>query len=143
MGRQGRKELVTLIRGVLDAASETESWMALAELRAHQYGESLAKALGENLEAALVHSRPFHQGLMRVSPEWCWRDFRLRLRRGRNHGSSVRLERAALVWAIYRNFTPAQRRHERKRKYRHPGLSPLQVSGISPGQISYLDALGV
>ena len=39
-------------------------------------------------------------------PEWLWRDFRLRLSHGRNHGSEQRLERAALVWAIYHNFTP-------------------------------------
>ena len=95
--KQVRKELVTLIRGVMDAASETEAWMALAELLAHRHGEHLAKALDENVEASMVHSRPFHQGLTRVSPEWCWRDFRLRLSRGRNHGSSERLERAALV----------------------------------------------
>jgi len=136
-GKQVRKELVMLIREVLDAASETEAWMALGKLRAHQYGESLAKALEENVEAALVHSRPFHQGLMRVSPEWCWRDFRLRLGRGRNHGSSERLERASLVWAIYRNFTPAQRRCERKRRYRRSGLSPLEVAGVDMRGISY------
>ena len=80
---------------------------------------------------------------MRVSPEWHWRDFRLRLSRGRNHGSPVRLERAALVWAIHRNFTPAQWRCERKRHYRYPGQSPLEVAGMAPDKISYLDALGV
>jgi hypothetical protein len=53
------------------------------------------------------------------------------------------LERAALVWAIYHNFEPAQWRSERKRHYRHPGQSPLQVAGAPPGAITYLDALGV
>jgi hypothetical protein len=53
------------------------------------------------------------------------------------------LERAALVWAIYHNFEPAPWRSERKRHYRHPGLSPLHVAGVPPGKISYLDALGV
>ena len=43
-----------------------------------------------------------------VSPEWYWRDFRLRLSRERNHRSEPRLERAALLWAIYHNFEPAQ-----------------------------------
>jgi hypothetical protein len=50
---------------------------------------------------------------------------------------------AALVWAIYRNFNPAQWRSERKRHYRYPGRSHLAVAGASPGDISYLDALGV
>ncbi len=50
---------------------------------------------------------------------------------------------AALLWATYRNVTPAQARYERKRHYRHPGLSPLAVAGFPPGPISYLDALEV
>jgi len=90
-----------------------------------------------------VHLKRSNRGLLRVSPEWCWRDFRLRLSQGRNHGAEPRLERAALVWAIHRNFTPAQERYERKRRYRHPGLSPLAVAGVPPGAASYLDALGV
>jgi hypothetical protein len=143
VGNQVRKELVALVQGVMDAPSEATAWTALAQLAAHQHGQKLAKLVQEHLEAALVHCRPFNQGLMRVSPEWCWRDFRLRLSHGRNHRSPVRLERAALVWAIYHNFTPAQWRCERKRRYRHPGLSPLEVAGVSPGAASYLDALGI
>ena len=61
-----------------------------------------------------MHLMDDHQGLVRVSPEWCWRDFRQRLSRGRHHGSGQRLERAALAWAIYRNLTPAQRRSEHR-----------------------------
>ncbi len=76
-------------------------------------------------------------------PEWCWRDFRLRLSQGRNHGPPARLERAALLWAVYRNFTPAQERSECKRHYRHPGQSPLAVAGVPPDEVSYLDALAV
>ena len=106
-------------------------------------GSPLAAALREHVAAALVHRRKYQAGLVRVSPEWCWRDFRLRLGHGRNAGSAGRLERMALVWAIYRNFTPAQERSERKRKYRHPGQCPLAVAGVPPGEVSYLDALAV
>jgi hypothetical protein len=141
--RQVRKKWVELVRGVLDAPSEQEAQEALARLGAQPLGKGLAQAIAEHLKAALVHLLAFNGGLMRVSPEWCWRDFRLRLSRGRNHGSSERLERAALVWAIYRNFTPAQWRSEKKRKYRYPGRSPLEVAGVPPGEVSYLDALGV
>lgn len=142
-GKQARREWVGLVRGVLDAPSETEAKAALALIRARQGGEKLADFLGEHLSAALVYRQQSNEGLMRVSPEWLWRDFRLRLSRGRNHGSSVRLERASLLWGIYRNFTPAQWRCERKRRYRHPGRSPLEVAGAEPGKVSYLDALGV
>jgi len=138
-----RKEWVALVQGVFNAPSEKEAQEALAKLGAQPGGKGLAQAIGEHLKAALVHLLGVNGELMRVSPEWCWRDFRLRLSRGRNHGSPERLKRAALVWAIYRNFTPAQWRSEPKRKYRHPGQSPLEVAGVPPGEVSYLDALGV
>lgn len=141
--KQVRKELVALLRRVWDAASGPAAQEALARLAAHPQGKGLAGAIADHLEAALVHRLAFNAGLMRVSPEWCWRDFRLRLSHGRNHGSTERLERAALVWAIYHNFTPAQWRSERKRKYRRAGRSPLAMAGVPPGAVSYLDGLEV
>jgi hypothetical protein len=138
-----RAELVALIRGVLNASSYSQAEVALAKLSEHVFGLGLAQSIWQVLDAAFVYSLPYNQGLLRVAPEWYWRDFRLRLSRARNLGSEVRSERAALVWAIYRNFTPAQWRFEHKRHYRHPGQSPLAVAGASPGDISYLDALGV
>ena len=141
--RHVRRELVGLIRAVLDANSQAEAELALAKLQVHQSGAELARLLESHLDAAFVYLNAYNQGLMRVGPEWLWRDFRLRLSRGRNHATDVRLERAALVWAIYRNFTPAQWRSERKRHYRRPGRSPLDMAGAPPGEISYLDALAV
>jgi transposase-like protein len=141
--RQTRAELAALLRAVFDAASEAAAWEAHVQLAAHPRGRGLAAALREHVAAALVHRRKYQAGLTRVGPEWCWRDFRLRLGHGRNAGSAGRLERTALVWAIYRNFTPAQERSERKRKYRHPGQCPLAVAGVPPGEVSYLDALAV
>ena len=138
-----RRELVGLIHGVLDAKSLQEAELAMVKLQAHELGAELARLLDNYLDAALLHLNAYNRGLMRVGPEWLWRDWRLRLSRGRNHGTGVRLERAALVWAIYRNFEPAQWRCERKRHYRRPGQSPLAVAGAPPGSISYLDALGV
>jgi len=141
--RQARKEWVVLVQGVFNAPSEKEAQEALVKLGTQPGGKGLAQGISEHLKAALVHLLAFNCGLMRVSPEWCWRDFRLRLSRGRNHGSSERLERAALVWAIYRNFTPAQWRSERKRKYKRAGVSPLVMAGVAPGGVSYLDALEI
>jgi transposase-like protein len=138
-----RAEMVALIHGVLDAGSYGQAEKALAKLKAHSLGQRLATLLEEHLDAALVYLLDFNKGLSRVSPEWYWRDFRLRLSHGRNHRSDERLERAACLWAIYRNFTPAQERSERKRHYRHPGMSPLAVAGAPPGEVSYLDALAV
>src|SRR3954467_2568797 len=141
--QQTRTELAALVRAVFDAASEAAAWEAHARLAAHPRGPGLAAALRDHVAAALVHRRKYQAGLGRVGPEWCWRDFRLRLSHGRNAGSAGRLERTALVWAIYRTFTPAQERSERRRKYRYPGQCPLAVAGVPPGEVSYLDALAV
>jgi hypothetical protein len=112
---QTRRVLVALVRAVFDASSWAAAEAALTTLAAHDLGAALATAVQAHLEAALYHLCDYSAGLLQVSPEWIWRDFRLRLSHGRNHGQDRRLERAALVWAIYCNFEPAQGRYERKR----------------------------
>lgn len=141
--RAARRTLMGLIRAVFDAGDEATAQVALVALAAHELGPALARGVAAHLDAALVHLCGYNQGLGRASPEWLWRDFRQRLSHGRNHRSEHRLERAAVLWAIYHNFEPAQERSERKRKYRHPGQSPLALAGLSPGEVRYLDALGV
>ncbi len=138
-----RRELGSLVRQVMDATGYAQAELALEALRRHPFGADIAHFLNLHLDNILIHTLDYYQGLQRVTPEWRWRDFRLRLSHGRNHGSEQRLERAVLLWAVYRNFTPAQERYERKRKYRHPGLSPLAVAGFPHENISYLDALEV
>jgi hypothetical protein len=152
-GKQVRGELLALVHGVLDAPSYEQAEAALVALGQHPQGTSLAALLNEQFDHLLVHTLDYFQDLARVSPEWCWRDLRMRLSHGRNpsglspqgrsHGCQQRLERSALLWAIYHNFEPTQRRSEHKRHYRHPGQSPLEVTGLSPGKISYLDALAI
>ena len=111
--------------------------------------EALAQKVNEQLDRLLYPLLPAHRGLMRLAPEWLWRDFRLRLSRGRNHGTEERLDHAGLLWMVYHRrwstppFNPAQWRSERKRKYKHAGQSPLQVAGAKPERITYLDALEV
>jgi transposase-like protein len=141
--QHARDELGGLLHTIIDAQSYAQAEAALATLLGHPLGATLGKVLNEQLDRVLVHLLDYYRGLQRVTPEWYWRDFRLRLSNGRNHRSDQRLERAALVWAIYHNFEPAQWRSERKRHYRHPGQSALEVAGAPPGQVSYLDALGV
>jgi len=141
--QQAGRELAGLVRAVFDAASYQQAEVALTALRAHSLGQDLWRTVREQMNAALIHLLPYNRRLVRVAPEWCWRDYRLRLSRGRNHASEERLERASLLWAIYRNFEPAQWRSERKRHYRRPGQSPLTMAGVPPGEISYLDALCV
>jgi hypothetical protein len=138
-----RRTLIDLVRAVYDAATEAEVQAALTRLAAHDLGQALADLVAVHLEAARYYRCGYNQGLGRASPEWLWRDFRLRASHGRNHGAEPRLERAAVLWAIYHNCEPAQDRSERKRTYRHPGQAPLALAGLPPGDISYLDALAV
>ena len=142
-GAEVRKELGKLLHHAIDAVDYARAEQAVAQLRRHALGAKLAHTLNLHLDHIFVYSLDYYQGVQRVTPEWCWRDFRLRLSHGRNHGSEQRLQRAALLWAVYHNFTPAQVRSELKRKYRHPGLSPLAVAGFPHQHVSYLDALEV
>jgi transposase-like protein len=137
------RALAALVRAALDASSDAAAVCALRDLAAHPLGEALARALRNEIDAALVYLGPANRGLARVAPEWHWRDFRLRLGHGRNHRTATRLERAALLWAVYHNFEPAQVRKERRRSYRRPGQSPLAMAGAPPGAVSYLDALAI
>jgi hypothetical protein len=141
--QQVRAELTGLMHRVMDAQSYAQAEAALALLLSHAYGARIGQLLNVQLDRILAHVLDVCHGLPRVTAEWYWRDFRQRLSHGRNHRSEQRLERAALVWATYHNFEPAQWRSERKRHYRYPGQSALQVAGVPPGQVSYLDALGV
>ena len=143
MAQEVRDSLGGALHAILDATSYAEAEQALAKLRLMAWGEPLARWLEPLLDAALMYLMPNHQGLSSVSPEWLWRDYRLRSSHGRNHGSELRQEWASLIWAIYHNFEPTQRRSEQKRTYRHPGQSPLEVAGAPPGNLSYLDALEV
>ncbi len=138
-----REELTALVHQVLDALSSEEAEQALEHLRDHCHGGGLWKVLNERFIALFVHLMEAYRGVGRVTPEWMCRDFRLRLSHGRNHGNERRLRRAGLVFTIYRNFTAAQRRRERRRHYRHPGQSALEVAGMSLEGCSYLDALEV
>ena len=138
-----REELTRLIHGVLDASSFVEAEEALDQLKAHPQGQGVWKVLNARFIELLTHQMEDHGGLGRVTPEWMWRDFRLRLSRGRNHGNDDRLARTGLIFTIYRNFTPAQLRREHRRCYRHPGKSALELAGAIPEGCSYLDALQV
>ena len=134
--REARRELVQLIRAIFDAPTHLDAQRAFSQLEADPRGKELARLIDEHLDEASVRRLDYNQGLVRTNPEWLWRDFRRRVSRGRNHATDQRLERAALVFAIYHNFEPTQERYERGRHYRQPGMSPLAVAGIPPNGTS-------
>ncbi len=129
-----RAELVKLIRGVIDAQQAEAAETALQQLLAHPQGKALGQHLNALMERLFVYQMDYCRGLQRVSPEWYWRDFRLRLSHGRNHRSEQRLERAALLWAIYHNFEPAQAIGT-PTTLSTSWEECLQVAGVPPGQV--------
>lgn len=137
------EELTALVHQVLDARSFEKAEESLAQLKAHPRGLGLWQVLNNRFIELLTHLMQACREVGRVVPEWVWRDFRLRLSHGRNQGYEHRVERGGLLFTIYRNFTPAQRRRERRRHYRHPGQSALQVAGMPLEECSYLDALEI
>jgi len=94
-----------LLHQIIDATSYESAEKALQRLRDDPATELLAKKLNGQLDRLLYHLHPVHEGLMRISPEWLWRDFRLHLSRGRNHGCEARLAEAGALWSVYHNFT--------------------------------------
>jgi hypothetical protein len=138
-----REELTALVHKVLDALSFEQAEEALAQLKAHPQGAGLWQVLNRRFIELLTHLLEACREVGRVAPEWVWRDFRLRLSHGRNQGYEHRVGPTGLLFTIYRNFTPAQMRRERRRHYRHPGQSALQVAGMTLEGCSYLDALEV
>jgi hypothetical protein len=133
---QARRTHIDPARGVYDATTEAEDQVARARLAAHESGPALADVVAVHLAADRYYQCGYNQELGRALPEWVWRDFRLRLSHGSNHGTELRLERAALLWTIYHNLEPTQDLSERKRTYRHPGRAPLARAGLPPGDIS-------
>jgi hypothetical protein len=47
------------------------------------------------------------------------------------------------VWELALNFRRYQRRKERLRQYKYPGLCPLEVAGVMVQGVTWLDALEV
>jgi transposase-like protein len=46
-------------------------------------------------------------------------------------------------WQIYINFEKFQKRQERQKKYRYPGRSPMDVTGIELHDLTWLDIIGL
>ncbi len=110
--QQARAELTTLIHKIMDVLSGDQAEAALAALQGHPLGTAIATLANERFDRVLVHLVTITRACRAPPPEWYGRNFRFRLRlgHGRNHCSDQRLERAALLRALFRNFEPAQAR---------------------------------
>ncbi len=56
----------------------------MSRQKSHPFGVETGRFLDRHLNDVMTHSQAYYQGLQRVTPEWYGRDFRLRLRWGRN-----------------------------------------------------------
>lgn len=52
-------------------------------------------------------------------------------------------DRFNACWQVYINFEKSQLRTERKKKYRYPGRSPIEVTGLDLHDLNWLDIIGL
>ena len=125
----GRREMVRVQRHLCHGCSRSYSEQSALLVRGSRYAREVHRAAsqaasgltGEAAKQARQQARNELGGLMHKimdAPIYAQAEAAL----------------AALVWAIYHNFEPAQWRSERKRHYRHPGQSALEVAGAPPEQ---------
>jgi transposase-like protein len=117
-----------MIHAVWDAPSLQEAqdaFSALQSLWSHVPELQLViQLIGKTLEEALLHTSQVVDGMGRTSnvAERFFRRYRQRIRRMGCFMSNGGCDAFNLLWLTYINLEPYQRRQERKRRYRHPGL---------------------
>jgi hypothetical protein len=106
--------------------------------------ESVLELVRSTLQAALVHTEGMVKGVGRTSnvAERFFRKYKGRVKRMGCFGSKAGCDHFNAAWEVYINFESHQLRKERK-KYRHPGLYPLEAGGVSLEGMTWLDALEV
>ena len=94
----------------------------------------------------MTHSRHLARSMERSSnvAERFFRSYKQRIRRMVCFMSKKGCDHFNAAWQVYINFERYQRRKERKRKkYRYPGRSPLEVAGADLQNLTWLDVIGL
>ena len=96
-------------------------------------------------EQAMTHLSAGLDGVGRTSCvcEWVWRYYKERIRQMGGFMSVGGCDNFNAVWEVALNFRRYQRRKERLRQYKYPGLCPLEVAGVMVQGVTWLDALEV
>jgi len=149
VGKERARQFISEVKGVWDAetlvqaqqrlVTLTEKWKSALELR-----EALA-LMEKTLTEAMTHTLGIVEGIGRTSnvAERFFRRYKQRVRRMGCFMSLGGCDNFNAVWEVYINFEPYQMRKERKKRYRYPGLCPLEVGGVQTQGVTWLDAVGI
>ena len=148
-GEEWAEGLKQCIACVWNATSRAEA-DAMLGLLVGVYGTQpiaadAVRLVQETFEQAMTHLSAGIAGVGRTSCvcEWVWRYYKERVRQMGGFMSTDGCDNFNAVWEVALNFRRYQRRKERLRQYKYPGLCPLEVAGIMVQGVTWLDALAV
>jgi transposase-like protein len=107
--------------------------------------QEAVRVVQETFEHAMTHLTAGLPGVGRTSCvcEWVWRYYKERVRQMGGFMSTAGCDHFNAIWELALNFRRYQRRKERLRHYKYPGLCPLEVAGVMVQDVTWLDALAV
>jgi hypothetical protein len=148
-GEEWAEGLKQCIACVWNATSRAEA-DAMLGLLVGVYGTQpiaadAVRLVQETFEQAMTHLSAGIAGVGRTSCvcEWVWRYYKERVRQMGGFMSTDGCDNFNAVWEVALNFRRYQRRKERLRQYKYPGLCPLEVAGVMVQGVTWLDALAV
>ena len=148
-GEEQAKQFMAEVKAVWNAETGARAQQELASLKEQwKWAAELGEAVGlmeKTLAEAMTHTLGIVEALGRTSnvAERFFRRYKQRVRRMGCFMSLGGCDHFNAVWEVYINFEPYQVRKEIKRRYRYPGLCPLEVGGAHIQGVTWLDAVGI
>ena len=148
-GDQWAEGLKKCVACVWNATTRAEAEIMLNLLVAVYGAEPIAqeavRLVQETFEQAMIHLVAGLPQAGRTSCvcEWVWRYYKERVRQMGGFMSPDGCDHFNAIWEVALNFRRYQRRKERLRHYKYPGLCPLEVAGVMVQGVTWLDALAV
>ena len=148
-GEEIAKQFIAEVKSVWNAENLDSAQLRLASLKA-SWGKVLdlqgvLALIEKTLAEAMTHTLGIVEGMGRTSnvAERFFRRYKQRVARMGCFMSDGGCDNFNAVWEVYINFEPYQVRKERKKRYRYPGLCPLEVGGAQIQGVTWLDAVGI
>lgn len=148
-GDEWAEGLKMCIACVWNATTKAEAAVMLKLLVGVYGAEPIAQEavhlVEKTFEQAMTHLSAGLAGVGRTSCvcEWVWRYYKERVRQMGGFMSTDGCDNFNAIWEVALNFRRYQRRKERLRQYKYPGLCPLEVAGVMVQGVTWLDALAV
>lgn len=148
-GEEAAREFIAGVKAVWDAtslaAAQAELWALQARWGAVGGLQEVFALIEGTLQEALLHTQGVVEGMGRTSnvAERFFRQYKQRVARMGCFMSPSGCDNFNAAWMVYSDMEPYQVRRERKKHYRYPGHSPLEVGGAPVAGLTWLDLLEV